>query len=102
MLENNFKIIWFIEKKLDHFNIKTFDELLTLLGVRGEEEFAKYVFLIFGEKSKYELNNNDLKHTYHKVANYTINYKDFLSTMAFYRVENIHDKLNCTFYFFEK
>ena len=86
---------WFFEKKIDSFNIKTFDELLSLLNLKNEEEFASYVFLIFGEKSKIDINSNDLKEVYYKVSKHTINYKEFISCLAFFRIENTHDKLNC-------
>lgn len=95
LLESYKTLKWFFEKKVDSFNIKTFDELLSLLNVKNEEDFANHVFLIFGERSRIELNRNDLKEIYFKVANHTINYKEFISTLAFYRIENVHDKLNC-------
>ncbi len=85
----------FLEKKINSFNIQTFDELLSLLEIKNEEEFACHVFLIFGEKSRTDINRNDLKEIYSKVANYTINYKEFISTLAFYTMENVVDKLNC-------
>jgi hypothetical protein len=95
LIESHKRIKWFIEKRISFLNIKTFDELLSLLNVKNEEEFATDIFLIFGEKTNKELNRNDLKEIYWKVSNCVINYKEFISCMAFFRIENIHDKLNC-------
>jgi len=95
LLESYKTLKWFFEKKINSFNIKIFDELLSLLNLKNEEDFVSHVFLIFGERSRIETNSNELKDSYLNVANHTINYKEFISTLAFYRIENVHDKLNC-------
>jgi len=100
LLESHITLKWFFEKKINSFNIKTFDELLYLLNLKNEEDFANHVFLIFGEKSfRNEIKWSELKEEYFNVASYTINYKEFISSLAFYRIENFHDKLNCKIFF---
>jgi len=93
-LESYKRIKWFLEKKNDSFNIKTFDELLSLLNVKDEEEFACNIYQIFGKYTRVGL-ILDRDEFYYKFANYIINYKESISILAFYRMENIHDKLSC-------
>ncbi len=100
LLDSHKNLKWFFEKKVNNLNIKTFDELLSLLNLRNEENFANHIFLIFGEKKfRNDINMNELKEEYYNVAGCTINYKEFISSLAFYSIENFHDKLNCNKFF---
>jgi len=97
ILEKRHSIKNFLFKQKNSFTIKTLDELLSVLNLKGEIEFIQQIYYIFGE-------NISANHK-HIIDNYgeefskkKINFREVFNSLAFFRMENIKAKISGKFF----
>jgi hypothetical protein len=80
-------------KQKNSFTIKTLEELLSVLDLKGEIEFIQQIFFIFGENISSNIKhitNNYIK----EISKKKINFREVFNILAFFRMENIKAKIS--------
>lgn len=96
LLDNRKKIQYLINNNKAQFTVKTLDEMLSLLEMKGEKEFSIEIFHIFGQNNNDEYTNEMVKTFGVEVAKKTVNFREILFTLAFFRMESYHGKITST------
>jgi len=93
ILENRHPIKSFLDNKKYTFTIRTLDELLSVLNLKGEIEFIQKIFYIFGENiSK---SHDYLINTYGKeFCKKKVNFREVFDLLAFFRMDNFKAKVS--------
>ena len=102
ILEKRRPIKYLIDKNKSYFTIKTLDELMSILNLKGEKEFSCDVFSIFGENTKNEISDEIIKNFGKDIGRKRVNFREVIATLAFFRMNNYQAKISSkifNFYF---
>jgi hypothetical protein len=82
-----------LDQNKSYFTIKTFDELMSILDLKGEHEFSYEIFYIFGEYNNDTVSQDIIDIFGNELANKKVNFREVMAFLAFFRMDNLQAKI---------
>jgi hypothetical protein len=73
--------------------VKTLDELISLLDLKGDKEFTIETFYVFGENSNDEITKETINKFGMELARKKLNMREVVASLAFFRLDNYEAKI---------